>query len=124
MKKTITLSIVFLFALLSGCTNLKDEEEKANIAQDVLDMHRSISYYCLSDGCEEGEELTYNDLFNYIDSSFPDDLYDMESTTVLGKYTEEDIYVYLVPIGNNTFGYEGIVDSNDFSKDDIKEYND
>jgi len=108
--------------LLTSCGNqeeIKENREKGAVSQDVLDLYRSISFYCLSETCEYGDELSVNELFHYIDTEFNSERYKFDKTTIIGTYKEDGIYIHLKPNGENEFGYDGLVDPNDFSRDDV-----
>lgn len=114
-----------MVVLLSSCAEnvdpIEEQSNKAEIMQHLLTFYSGVHAYCLP-GCEDGEEMTYNDLYSYIEASFPTELFVMESDTVLAKYTEEGFYIYMVPAGTNTWGYEGLFDAGRFSKDDLISY--
>jgi hypothetical protein len=119
------LTIVFIL-VLSACGNAAIEENatKLEIAQQINVFISGVNAYCIT-GCDEGEEITYDDMFSFIEVSFPTELFVMESDTVIAKYTSEGTYIYLVPAGDNIYGYEGLIPSGElFNKDDLMEYQD
>ena len=114
-----------MVVLLSSCTEevdpIEDGAKRAETMQYLMTFYLGVHAYCMQ-GCEEGEELTYNDLYSYIEASFPTELFVMESDTVLAKYTEEGFYIYMVPTGNNIYGYEGLFEAGQFDSDDVMVY--
>ena len=131
LKKLLTILFILLLAGCSKDTTEADEiavnQAKDAVLQDVINLHKSISFYCLDDRtCQEDQDLSINDIWDFYTAGSPESpyfhelWYEVDYDTIIATYTSEGIYIFLEATGDNLYEFDGlIVNPNDLSKDDI-----
>ena len=136
MKKIMAmLTIVFY---LVGCSTkseysgnnelIRENEIKHDVVESIKNLYSSVFFYCASNGCDEGEELSLNDIQSTFQVNtesimyFYDEYFEMDKDTVVATFTSEGIYIHLEAAGENTFEFNGLIeDISSFQKTDLVE---
>jgi|LGVF01.2.fsa_nt_gb type IV pilus assembly protein PilA len=95
----VVLGIISAFAV-PAVGNIIENTRKDSIHADALAIHSATRFYCAQNTCEEGQDLTFNEVIPYIDG-FDEDYYELDYETgvfgedVVSKYYSNTIIVSL-----------------------------
>ena len=117
----VVLGIIAAFSI-PAIGGVISNAKKDSIYNDAISLRSATKSYCIYNTCDEGQELTYNEISEYV-QNFDEDYYELDYETgvfgedVVSEYSDGTIIIWLyskIPGSFDWLGADPTIKDRDF----------